>query len=78
MRDSPNRSSNHPDKSGEQSDQRSSGEEAAHREEVQQHADIKKQSRPGERSDDSQNRRGQRDQDDGGQSGHIGRDQNSR
>jgi hypothetical protein len=61
----------HPIKTGEQSDKRSSGEAAAHREQVQQ------EDGPG-RSDQNQNRKGQRDQDDGGQSGQIGRDQNSR
>ncbi len=60
----------HPTKTGEQSE-RSSGEEAARRERVQQEDGPKPSSR-------DQNRRGQRDQDDGGQSGQVGRDQNSR
>jgi hypothetical protein len=80
VRNSPGQSSteDHPIKKGKQSDQRSSGEQSAHREQVQQEADADNLSGPNGRSDQNQDRRGQRDQDDGGRSGHVGRDQNSR
>ena len=80
MKNSPDRGprkQDHP-KKDEQSDQRSGGEQSAHREDVQQEADAEKRSGPDERSDRNQTRRGQRDQDDGGRSGNVGRDQNSR
>jgi len=66
------RNQERPIKTGDQPDQRSSGEEAAQREQKQQEADAKN------RSGRSQSRKGGRDQDDGGQSGITGRDQNSR
>ena len=71
MGSSPDQKRDHARETGDAPDQRSSGEEAAQREQKQQEADAKKPAR-------NQTQKGARDQDDGGQSGVVGRDPNSR